>query len=200
MLLAILGAAIGLLESRSSLLVWEGHLCFQVAVFAILITLLFARPGWPEIRLFGGACTFRLVVLPLGVSGFAPMLRWFAQPDKVNTEPYYELPLLVTKFRSSFHFRLGTHSLPIEQGRIGMLQVPRHLRRCTIYATNVIGDKRPCVSGCPHFQGLWQQYAEIFANLHDAMRSLMWHKEQESICALVLATHFTVSCLQSGCM
>ncbi len=53
-------------------------------------------------------------------------LRWFARPDRVNTEPYYELPLPVTKLRSIFHFRVGAHSLPIEQGRVGIPRVPRH--------------------------------------------------------------------------
>ncbi len=89
-------------------------------------------------------------------------LRWFARPDRVNTEPYYELPLPVTKLRSIFHFRVGAHSLPVEQGRIEMPQVPRHLRRCTFCATNAIGDERHCVFDCPHFQGLRRQHAEIF--------------------------------------
>ncbi len=35
-------------------------------------------------------------------------------------------------------------------------------------------------------QGLRQQQAESFQNSHDAMRSLMRHKEQKSLCALVL--------------
>ncbi len=73
MLLAILGAAIGLLEFRSVLQVWACHLPFQVAVFAMLITLLFAKPCWPETCLCGGAFTFRHVVLPLGVPSFAPI-------------------------------------------------------------------------------------------------------------------------------
>ncbi len=58
-------------------------------------------------------------------------LRSFAQPDRVDTEPYYELLFPVTKLRSIFHFRVGAHSLPVEQGRIEMPQVPRHFRRCT---------------------------------------------------------------------
>ncbi len=40
---------------------------------------------------------------------------------------------------------------------------------------------------CPHFQGLRLQHAEIFGDSHDAMRSVMWHKDQKSVCALVLA-------------
>ncbi len=62
-----------------------------------------------------------------------------------------------------------------------------HLRRCTFCATTAIGDERHCVFDCPHFQGLRQQHAEIFRNSHDAMRSVMWHKDQKSVCALVLA-------------
>ncbi len=54
-------------------------------------------------------------------------------------------------------------------------------------ATNAIGDERHCVFDCPHFQGLRQQHAEIFRDSHDAMRSVMWHKDQKSVCALVLA-------------
>ncbi len=34
-------------------------------------------------------------------------LRWFARPDRADTEPYYELPLPVTKLRSIFHFQGG---------------------------------------------------------------------------------------------
>ncbi len=43
------------------------------------------------------------------------------------------------------------------------------------------------VFDCPHFQGFRQQHAEIFQDSHDAMRSLMWHNDQKSVCALVLA-------------
>ncbi len=114
-------------------------------------------------------------------------LRWFARPDRSSTEPYYELPLPVTKLRSIFQFRVGAHSLPVEQGRIQMPKVPRHLRRCTFCATTTVGDERHCVFDCPPFQGLRLQHAEIFRDSHDAMRSIMWHKDQKSVCALVLA-------------
>ncbi len=81
-------------------------------------------------------------------------LRWFARPDRTSTVTYYELPLPVTKLRSIFHFRVGAHSLPVEQGRIEMPKVLRHLRRYTFCATTAIGDERHCVFDCPHFQGL----------------------------------------------
>ncbi len=50
-------------------------------------------------------------------------------------------------------------------------------------------DERHCVFDCPHFQGLRKQHAGMFQDSHDAMimRSLMWHMDQKSVCALVLA-------------
>ncbi len=39
----------------------------------------------------------------------------------------------------------------------------------------------------PHFQGLRRQHAGIFQDSHGAMGPLMWHKDQKSVCALVLA-------------
>ncbi len=79
--------------------------------------------------------------------------RWFARPDEVNAEPYYELPLPVTKLRSIGHFEVGAHSLPIEQDKIGIPKVPQHLRRSTFCATNAICDECHCVFDCSHFQG-----------------------------------------------
>ena len=55
------------------------------------------------------------------------------------------------KARPVVHFQVGAHSLPIEQGRIGRLKVPRLLCRCTFCTTNV--------SDSPHFGDLWQQHA-----------------------------------------
>ncbi len=117
----ILGAATELLEFRSSLLVWACHLWFWVAVFTMLITLLFGRLCWPGTCLFGRGCTFGLVVLSLGVPSFAPNcgdLHCRGQ-KKLNTEPYHELPLPVTKLRpdsaarSIVHFWVGSHFLQL---------------------------------------------------------------------------------------
>ncbi len=58
---------------------------------------------------------------------------------------------------------------------------------CAYACARAIGDERHSVFDCPHFQGLRQQHAQIFQDFHDARRSLMWHKDQKSVCALVLA-------------
>ncbi len=53
-----------------------------------------------------------------------------------------------------------------------------------------VADERHCVFDCPHFlqfQGLRLQHFDVFQDSHDAMRSLIWHKDEKSVCALVLA-------------
>ena len=82
---------------------------------------------------------------------------------------------------------MGSHALPIEQGRLGKPSVPRHLRRCIFCATRALGDERHCVFDCPHFRDLRLQHAELFEQAHGAMRSFMWHKDQKSVCAVILA-------------
>ncbi len=52
-----------------------------------------------------------------------------------------------------------------------------------MYTTiGVIGDGRHFVFDCPHFQGLRQKHAQIS---QDSMRSLMWHKDQKPVLAIV---------------
>ena len=100
-------------------------------------------------------------------------LRWFARPNIVAVEPYYELPISITTIRSLFHVRMGSHSLPLEQGRLGKCSAPRFWQRCTFFSTRAVGDELRCSFDCPHFQGLWQEHAQLFHNALGAMRSLM---------------------------
>ena len=73
-----------------------------------------------------------------------------------------------------------------EYGNSHMLGVPRHLRRCTFCTTRAVGDERHCIFDCPRFCELRQEHADLFGDAR-AMRSLMWHKDQKSVCALILA-------------
>ncbi len=68
-------------------------------------------------------------------------------------------------------------------------QMASFLGLYAMHAVTAWSDKKSgwLTLDCPHFQGLRQQHAEIFQDSHDAMRSLMWHNDQKSVCALVLA-------------
>ena len=50
-----------------------------------------------------------------------------------------------------------------------------------------VGDERHCLFYCPHFGDLRSEHAQLFDEAHGAMRSLMWHKNQKSVCAMILA-------------
>ena len=71
--------------------------------------------------------------------------HWFGR-SKVYCEPYYELPMSVTSLRALVQFRLGSHSLPDEQGRFVRPSLPRHLRRCSLGSTQAVGDELHYVS------------------------------------------------------
>ncbi len=52
-------------------------------------------------------------------------LRRFARPGKMPAEPYFELPISLSKLRRLMQFGLGSHGLPIEQGHMARPVVPR---------------------------------------------------------------------------
>ena len=82
--------------------------------------------------------------LPTGQS-FAHIIIGFGRPSNLRFEPYYELPMGISKLRALVQFRLGSHTLPIEQGRFARPAVPRHLRWCTVCDTQAVGDELYCV-------------------------------------------------------
>ena len=55
---------------------------------------------------------------------------------------------------------------------------------CTACA---LGDERHYVFDCPHLAGLRLTRAERFQDASGAVKSLVWHKDQQAGCALLLA-------------
>ncbi len=78
-------------------------------------------------------------------------LRWFARPCRMPAEPYFELPISLSKLRRLMQFRLGSHDLPIEQGRMARPIVPRYLRQCILCSCHAPGDERHFMLECPQF-------------------------------------------------
>ena len=107
--------------------------------------------------------------------------HWFSPPDRRCSSPYHELPMPITKLRALLHFRMGSHVLPVEQGRFARPHIPRNLRRCTLCTTGAIGDERHFCFECPFLDGIRAQYADLYDSSGGAMRSFMWHKDQEDV-------------------
>ena len=90
-------------------------------------------------------------------------------------------PMVISKHRALVQFRLGSHTLPIEQGRFARPAVPRHLRRCTVCITQAVGDQLHCVFHCPHFGDIRAQCPGLFQDAAGCMRMFMLHKDQKSL-------------------
>ncbi len=114
-------------------------------------------------------------------------LRWFARPGKMPAEPYFELPISLSKLRRLMQFRLGSHDLPIEQGRMARPIVPRCLRRCTLCSRYAPGDERHFMLECPRFDDIRAQYLDLVQDARDSMRNLMWHQNQKALSDFVIA-------------
>ena len=64
---------------------------------------------------------------PTARAKFCTYFRWLSRPGGMPSEPYFELPISLSKLRSLVQFRVGSHDLPIEQGRMARPAVPRYL-------------------------------------------------------------------------
>ena len=76
--------------------------------------------------------------------------------------------------------RMGSHSLPVEQGRLARPVIPRQLRRCMLCDTLAIGDERHYVFDCPHLAHIRRQFRALFQDADGAMQSFMWHRNQKA--------------------
>ena len=86
----------------------------------------------------------------------------FGRPSNLRFEPCYELPMGISKLRALVQFRVGSHTLPIEQGRFAKPALPRHLRRCTVCDAQAVGDELHCVFDCPRFSDIRTQFPGLF--------------------------------------
>ena len=64
--------------------------------------------------------------------------RWFSRPSDHICPVYWEVPMSTAKLQRIF--RMGSHLMPIEQGR--HLRLPRHRRVCRLCHTGALGDER----------------------------------------------------------
>ena len=64
---------------------------------------------------------------------------WFLRSSQLKTVPYFEIPMPISGLRLLMQFRMGSHALPVEQGRLARPAISRHLRRCTFCESRGIG-------------------------------------------------------------
>ena len=90
-----------------------------------------------------------------------------------------------SKLRALVQFRLGSHTLPIGQGRFASPAQP--CRGTFSGDTQAVDDELHCVFDCPHFSGIRAQFPGLFQDAAGCMRLFMWHKDQKFVCHCLIA-------------
>ena len=75
------------------------------------------------------------------------------------------------KLQRILRFRMGSHWLPIEQGR--HLRLPRHRRVCRLCPTGALGDERHMLLECPALADLRDEYSPLVAECSGVMAGLV---------------------------
>ena len=112
---------------------------------------------------------------------------WFFHPSQLTFEPYYDIPMPISRLQLLLQFRMGSHSLPVERGRLARPAIPRHLRRCTFCGTGAPGDERHFVFDCPHFAHVRRQFRSLFDDADGTMQLFFWHTNQKAVCHCLTA-------------
>ena len=84
-------------------------------------------------------------------------------------------------------FCMGSHALPVEQGRLARPAIPWHLRRCTLCETMALVDERHFVFDCTHFAHIRRQLLSLYQDAGGTMQCFVWHKDQKAVCHCLAA-------------
>ena len=111
--------------------------------------------------------------------------RWFARPAGSHCPNYWDVPMGTAKLQRIFRFRMGSHMLPIEQGR--HLQLPRHRRVCKLCRTGALGDERHLLLECPALADVRTEFSQLIAHCSGIMARLVWFKDQPLVSRYIIA-------------
>ena len=101
--------------------------------------------------------------------------------------PHFEILMPVSRLRLLMQFRMGSHALPVEQGRLARPAIPGHLRRCNLCETRALGHERHFVFYCPHFAHIRRQFRALYQDADGTMQCFVWHKDQKAVCHCLAA-------------
>ena len=118
--------------------------------------------------------------------------RWFSRPAHQVCPVYWEVPMSTAKLQRILRFRMGSHLLPIEQGR--HLRLPRHRRVCRLCHTGALGDERHMLLECPALADLREEYSPLVAECSGVMARLVWARNQPMVSRYIIACLDRMSC------
>ena len=80
---------------------------------------------------------------------------------------------------------MGSHMLPIEQGR--HLQLPRHMRICKLCHAGALGDERHLLLEDTALADVRTQHFQLIAHCLGIMARLVWFKDQPLVSRYIIA-------------
>ena len=111
--------------------------------------------------------------------------RWFGRPRNAACPSYWESPMGNAKLHRILRFRMGSHHLPVEEGR--HFNLPRASRVCNLCNTDALGDERHMLLECPALADLRLQFSSLLLPCSGVMRRLLWAKDQHEVCRYIIA-------------
>ena len=96
------------------------------------------------------------------------------------------------KVQRILRFRMGSHLLPIEQGR--HLRLPCHRRVCRLCHTGALGDERHMLLECPALADLRDEFSPLIAECSGVMARLVWARNQPMVSRYIIACLDRMSC------
>ena len=82
-------------------------------------------------------------------------------------------------------FRMGSHHLPVEEGR--RFNLSRASRVCNLCNTAALGDERHMLLECPALAGLRLHFSSLLMSCSSVMRRPLWAKDQREVCRYIIA-------------
>ena len=111
--------------------------------------------------------------------------RWVGRPQNAACPSYWESPMGNAKLHRILRLRMGSHHLPVEEGR--PFNLPRASRVCNLCNTDALGDERHMLLECPALADLRLQFSSLLLPCSGVMRRLLWAKDQHEVCRYIIA-------------
>ena len=106
----------------------------------------------------------------MDIFGFLLYVSWLSQ--NAACPSYWESPMGNAKLHRILRFRMGSHQLPVEEGR--HFNLPRASRVCNLCSADALGDERHMLLECPALADLRLQFSSLLLPCSSVMRRLLW--------------------------
>ncbi len=113
---------------------------------------------------------------------------WFARPSWAVGPEFWQLDLSVQQIRAVMRLRLGSHSLPIETGRMQKPTLPRRQRTCQYCDAGSVGDEQHLLLECAATDGARAAFPALFAQQPPpSMQQFVWQRDRAAVAQFMLA-------------